>query len=77
MNFTVKENNNVQPFGKLSVGDLFLSKDKEPYIKTVDVSDDYCGDVYNCIGLGTGYGWKFREDEKVIVPSSYELKISL
>ena len=77
MNFTVKENSNIQPFGKLSVGDLFLSKDKEPCIKIVDVSDDCYGDVYNCITLGTGNGWKFREDEEVIVPSSYELKISL
>lgn len=76
MKFVVKENSNVKQFDRLSVGDLFLSKDKkQPFIRTADVT--YYGDVYNCIELGTGNGWNFRGDEEVIIPCDYVLKISL
>lgn len=75
MKFVVKENSAVRQFGKLSIGDLFLSKDKKPFIKIAEVFD--CGNMYNCIEVDTGNGWIFREDEEVIIPSSYELKIFL
>ena len=76
MEYVVKENSNVRQFDRLSIGDLFLSKDKkQPFIKIADVS---CyGDIHNCIKLGTGDGWNFRGDEEVISPGGYELKIFL
>lgn len=74
MKFTTVENSKIRRFDRLSIGDLFLSKDKQlPFIKTVDVT--YYGDVYNCIDLGTGSGWNFQGTEEVVVPNNYELKI--
>lgn len=76
MNYTIETNRNLQNFGEITYGTLFLDEDNIPYIKTPEITRD-CdyGYVYNSICLATGEGRNFHEDKKVNVPNDYELKI--
>lgn len=80
MNYIIEKNRNLQDFGKITCGTLFLDEDNIPYIKTFDFSNNYGCDcdyiyIYNSICLATGGGRNFQEDKKVNVPNDYELKI--
>lgn len=76
MDYTIEKNRNLQNFGEITYGTLFLDEDNIPYIKIHEVTRIYeYNYVFNSIRLSTGAEVKFNEYETVKIPN-YELKIS-
>lgn len=75
MNFTIGKNRNLQDFGQIPCGTLFLNEENVPYIKISEVTDSRCNYIYNSICLTFGGGEFLPENKKVNIPNDYELKI--
>lgn len=73
LHFETEGTKNFQKFNEVSRGDIFLNKCHDAFVKTNYISG-FLG-VYNCVRLFDGEPTWFYDDEMVIIPDDYNVKI--